>query len=150
MSRPGVDLSTAHPNADSNGSIQSNLPPQKNNFWIGTMVGVTSALTVTSAIFAGYIVLAARRYPSNIINTSTSAVAATATIQRYSWDWWRHQLATMMHPSSVSSADFLQLQQQQQEAAAAATAATTATIVNTSVQTAIEQFQKELQMQLIL
>jgi DNA recombination protein RmuC len=43
----------------------------------------------------------------------------------------------------------LQLQQQQQEAAAAAAAATTANIVNTSVQTAMEQFQKQLQTQLV-
>ena len=149
MSRSSGDHAIAISNTDGNvvmpinNEVKQQQAPQKSNFWVGTMVGGVTALTVTTA-FAGYLILAVRKQSSGAIHNATTAVI----VKRFSFDWWRHRLSTIVHPISESSADILQLQQQQQQQQQEA-AATTANIVNTSVQTAIEQFQKELQSQLI-
>ena len=146
-------------NADNNGTIHANknqqhpqqTPPPKNNFWIGTLVGGVTAVTVTTAAVAGYVFFTIRKQPNSSTIHNMSA-AAVVDFERFSWGWWRHGLSTIISPTSITSVDAtLQLQQQQREAAAAAAAAevTTTNIVNTSVQTAIEQFQKELQTQLV-
>jgi DNA recombination protein RmuC len=125
---------------------QQQQDPPKRSFWVGTMVGGVTVLTVTTAAFAGYLLFVVRKQPNSTLHNASTAVSA----ERFSWDWWRHRLATVLNPTSVPSTDVLHLQQQQQEAAAAAAAAaTTANIVNASVQTAIEHFQKELQTQLV-
>ena len=108
------------------------------------MLGGIATLTVTTALLAGCVILAIRKQSTtgSAINSSVTAVS----FQRFSLDWWRHQLSTMIRPSSVSTTELMQLlQQQQQEAAAAATTS----IVNATVQTAIRQFQTELQKQLV-
>jgi DNA recombination protein RmuC len=146
----GDNTVTLHTNNNETTHHQHQPKPPKQSSWVGTMIGGVTALTVTTAVVAGYVVLNVRKQPnSSNLHSMTTTVS---NFERFSLDWWRHRLATIISPTVIPSAEVMQLQlqqHQQQEAAVAAASAATANIVNTSVQTAIEQFQKELQTQLI-
>ena len=57
------DNSTSNTSMENKNKEVAKLQPQKNNFWIGTLVGGASAVTVTTAILASYMILAAGRKP---------------------------------------------------------------------------------------